>query len=178
LITIVARRYAKALVELAHEKKVVDQTRADLAAFAEAVEGNASLQKLFASPVFTPAAKKAVIGELAAKMGFQPTTTRFLSHLAEAGRVRNFRDVQQGFEELLAERQNRARARITTASALSPAEVADIKKRLEAMTGKQVEIDAKVDAAVIGGVRAQIGSVIYDGTIMNQLSKIREKLAK
>ena len=46
------------------------------------------------------------------------------------------------------------------------------------MTGKQVEIDAQVDAAVIGGVRAQIGSVVYDGTIKNQLGKIREKLAK
>jgi F-type H+-transporting ATPase subunit delta len=178
LITIVAKRYAKALVELAHEKKVVDQTRADLAAFAEAVEGHASLQRLLASPAFTPAAKKAVIGELADKMGFQPTTTRFLSHLAEAGRVRNFRDMQQGYEELLAEHQNRARAMVTTAAVLAPAELADIKKKLEAVTGKQVEIDAQVDPAVIGGARAQIGSVIYDGTIKNQLGKIREKLAK
>jgi F-type H+-transporting ATPase subunit delta len=178
LITIVAKRYAKALVELAHEKKVVDQTRTDLAAFAEAVEGHASLQKLLASPAFTPAAKKSVIGELAGKMGFQPSTTRFLSHLAEAGRVRQFRDVQQAFEELLAERQNRARARVTTAAALAPAELNDIKKKLETMTGKQVEIDAKVDPAVIGGVRAQIGSVIYDGTIKNQLGKIRERLSR
>jgi len=46
------------------------------------------------------------------------------------------------------------------------------------VTGKQVEIDAKVDPAVIGGARAQIGSVIYDGTIKNQLGKMREKLAK
>jgi F-type H+-transporting ATPase subunit delta len=86
--------------------------------------------------------------------------------------------VQQGFEELLAERQNRARAKLTTAAALAPAELAGIKKKLEAVTGKQVEIDAKVDSAIIGGARAQIGSVIYDGTIKNQLGKIREKLAK
>ena len=87
MITIVGKRYAKALVELSHEKNVVDKTRADLAAFAEVVDGQASLQKLFSSPAFTPAAKKAVIGELAAKLGLQPTTTRFLSHLAETGRI-------------------------------------------------------------------------------------------
>jgi len=178
LITVVAKRYAKALVELAHEKKVVDQTRTDLASFVEAVEGSALLQRLFASPAFTPAAKKAVIGDLAARMKLQPTTTRFLSHLAEAGRARSFRDVQQGFEELLAQRQNRARAQVTTAAALAPAELADIKKKLEALTGKQVEIEAKAEPAVIGGVRAQIGSVVYDGTIKNQLGKIREQLAK
>ena len=85
---------------------------------------------------------------------------------------------QQAFEELLADRQNRARARVTTAAPLAPAELGDIKKKLEAVTGKQVEIDAKVDPAVIGGARAQIGSVIYDGTIKNQLGKMREKLAK
>jgi len=178
LITIVAKRYAKALVELAYEKNVVDKTRADIASFAATVEEHAALQKLFSSPAFTPAAKKAVIVELAAKLGLQQTTARFLSHLAEAGRIRGFRDVQQAFEELLAERQNRARARVTTAAPLAAGELADIKKKLEAVTGKQVEIDAQVDAAVIGGVRAQIGSVVYDGTIKNQLGKIRERLAK
>lgn len=178
MITIVGKRYAKALVELAHEKNVVDKTRADLAAFAAMVDGQASLQKLFSSPAFTPVAKKAVIGELAAKLGLQQTTTRFLSHLAETGRIRNFSDVQQAFEELLADRQNRARARVTTAAPLAAGEIADIKKKLEAVTGKQVEIAAKVDPAVIGGARAQIGSVIYDGTIKNQLGKMREKLAK
>ena len=178
MITIVAKRYAKALVELAHDKNVVDKTRADIASFAATVEEHAALQKLFSSPAFTPAAKKAVIGELSAKLALQPTTTRFLSHLAETGRVRGFRDMQQAFEELLAERQNRARARVTTAAPLAPAELADIKKQLEAVTGKQVEIEALVDPAVIGGVRAQIGSVVYDGTIKNQLGKIREKLSK
>jgi len=177
LIIIVTRRYAKALVELAHEKNIVDKTRNDLAAFAAAVEGQGAVQKLFASPAFTPDAKKAVINDLAAKLGLQQTTARFLSHLAEAGRIRHLRDVQQGFEELLAERQNRARAGVTTAAALAPSELADIKKKLESMTGKQVEIDASVDPAVIGGVRAQIGSVVYDGTIKSQLGKVRERLA-
>jgi F-type H+-transporting ATPase subunit delta len=178
LITIVAKRYAKALVELSHEKNLVEKTRTDLTDFAAAVDGQELLQKLFSSPAFTPDAKKAVIGDLSAKLGLQQTTKRFIEHLAEAGRIRYFRDVQQAFEELLADRQNRARAHVTTATPLGSGESAEIKKKLEAITGKQVEIDAKVDPALIGGARAQIGSVIYDGTIKNQLGKMREKLAK
>ncbi len=178
MIKIIAKRYAKALVELAHEKNAVDKTKADLAAFAASVSEQAVLQKLFASPSFTPEAKKAVIGDLAATLGLQKTTTRFIEYLAETGRIRYVRDVQEAFEEILAERQNRANVRLTTATALGGGELEEIRKKLATITGKQVEVDARVDASLIGGARAQIGSMIYDGTIKNQLAKIREKLVK
>lgn len=178
MIRIVAKRYAKALVELSHEKNAVDKTKADLAAFTDAVDGNTTLQKLFASPAITPEAKKSVIGELAGKLGLLQTTTRFLSYLAEAGRLRHVREVRRAFDEILADRQNRAMARITTAAPLAESELAELRKKLEAVTGKQVEMDARVDAAIIGGARAQIGSVVYDGTIRNQLDKMREQLVK
>jgi F-type H+-transporting ATPase subunit delta len=178
LIKIIAKRYAKALVELAHEKNTVDKTKADLAAFAAAVSEQAVLQKLFASPAFTPEAKKAVIGELAGKLGLQKTTTRFIEYLAETGRIRYVRDVQEAFEEILAERQNRAQVKLVTATSLAGGELDEIKKKLAAITGKQVSIDAQVDGSLIGGARAQIGSMIYDGTIKNQLGKMRDRLAK
>jgi F-type H+-transporting ATPase subunit delta len=178
MIKIIAKRYAKALVELSHEKNLVDKTRDDLSVFAAAVDGQATLQRLFASPSVTPDAKKAVIAELSGRLGLQQTTKRFIEYLAETGRIRYVREVRQAFEELLAERQNRAIAQITTASPLGSAELAEVKQKLEAVTGKQVEVDAQVDAAVIGGARAQIGSVIFDGTIRNQLGKMRERLVK
>lgn len=178
MIKVIAKRYAKALVELSHEKNAVDRTKADLAAFASAVAGHETIQKLFASPATTPGAKKAVIGELAAKLGLQRTTTRFIEHLAETGRIRHLREVREAFEDILAERQNRAMARVTTAAPLGDGELTEIKKKLEAVTGKQVEIDAQIDPAVIGGARAQIGSMVYDGTIRNQLGKMRDRLVK
>jgi F-type H+-transporting ATPase subunit delta len=176
LIRIIAKRYAKALVQLAEEKKTVDNTRADLAAFVGAMNTLPALQKLFASPVFTPENKKSVIRELAGKLSMQAATQRFVEHLAETGRIRYVKDVYEAFQEILAERTNRAMARLTTAAALNPADLADIKKKLETLTGKQVDIDSKVDASLIGGAKAQIGSVIYDGTIKNQLNKMRMKL--
>ncbi len=176
MIRTVAKRYAKALVALAEEKKSVDKIKADLAAFAAAVDSLPALQKLFASPVFTPENKKTVIKELAGKLAMQQATQRFVEHLAETGRIRYVRDIVDAFQEILAERTNRAMARLTTAAALAPADLADIKKKLEALTGKQVDIDAKVDASLIGGAKAQIGSTIYDGTIKNQLGKMRNQL--
>jgi F-type H+-transporting ATPase subunit delta len=176
LIRIIAKRYAKALIQLAEEKKSVDQTRADLAAFVGAVDTLPALQRLFSSPVFTPEDKKAVIRELAGKLGMQATTQRFVEHLAETGRIRYVRDVHEAFLDILAERTNRAMARLTTAVSINNGDLTNIKKTLEAMTGKQVDIDSKIDVSLIGGAKAQIGSTIYDGTIKNQLDKMRMKL--
>jgi F-type H+-transporting ATPase subunit delta len=176
LIRIIAKRYAKALVQLAEEKKSVDQTRADLAAFVGAVDTLPAMQKLFASPVLPPDSKKAVIRELAGKLNLQQTTQRFLEHLAETGRIRYIKDLHEAFLDILAQRQNRATVRLTTAVPINNGDLSDIKKKLEILTGKQVDIDSRVDASLIGGARAQIGSTIYDGTIKNQLSKMRMKL--
>jgi F-type H+-transporting ATPase subunit delta len=108
MIRIIAKRYAKALVELSEEKKAVDKTKADLASFIAAVEAQPAMQKLFSSPVFTPENKKSVIKELAGKLGMQQTTQRFVEHLAETGRIRYVKDVHDAFLALLSERQNRA----------------------------------------------------------------------
>jgi len=177
MIRIIAKRYAKALVQLAEQNKSVDKVKADLTAFVSAVDSVSDMQRLFASPVFTPEQKKAVIKELATKLGMQPVTQRFMEHLAETNRIRYVREMFDAFQEILAERTNRAMAKLTTATALNPADLADIKKKLEALTNKQVDIETKVDSALIGGARAQIGSTIYDGTIKNQLDKMRSQLA-
>ena len=68
MIRTIAKRYAKALVELAEAKKTVDKTKADLTAFVGAVDSQPAIQKLFSSPVFTPENKIAVIKELSGKL--------------------------------------------------------------------------------------------------------------
>jgi len=176
MIQTIAKRYAKALVELAEEKTAVDKIKGDLASFVAAADAQPSLQMLFTNPVFTPENKKTVIKELAGKLKMQPTTQLFVEYLAEKGRIRYVKDVYEAFLEILAERQNRATVRLTTAVPINTNDLADIKNKLELLTGKQVDIDAQVDASLIGGARARIGSVVYDGTIKNQLTKMRMKL--
>ncbi len=176
MIRTIAKRYARALVELSEEKKIVDKTRSDFTAFVGAVDAVPAVQKLFASPIFTPENKKTVIKDLSARLNMQATSQRFVEHLAETGRIRYIKDVYEAFLDILAEKQNRALARVTTAVSLNNGDLGEIKKKLEVLTGKQVDVDSKVDSTLIGGALAQIGSVIYDGTIKNQLTKMRNKL--
>jgi F-type H+-transporting ATPase subunit delta len=176
VIRTVAKRYARALVELADSKNTIDKTKSDFSAFINAVDAVPAIQKLFSSPVFTPENKKAVIRDLSIKLNMQPLSQRFIEHLAETGRIRYVKDVHEAFLAILSEKQNRAAVRLTTATTISSADLADIKKKLETLTGKQVDVDAKLDSSLIGGAKAQIGSTIYDGSIKNQLSKMRTRL--
>lgn len=178
MIRIIAKRYAKALADLGEASKSVDAAKSALGAVADAVAASSDLQKLFSSPVFTPEQRKSVVQEIAARLGLSKDITRFLAHLAENGRIRFVREIREAFNDLLAERQNRAAVRIMTAAPLEAAELESLRKQLQSVTGKTVEIEAKVDASLIGGVRAQIGSVVYDGTIRNQLNKMRAQLVK
>lgn len=178
MIRVIAKRYAKALVELAEGQNLAENAKQDLVAFIQAMDGQPAVERLFRNPAITPEDKKAVIREIAQRLGLKPLTTRFMEFLAENNRVRYIRDVQQAYEDLLAERQNRVSVEVVSASPLNNGYVSDIKKRFEVVTGKNVDIKSLVDPALIGGVRARIGSVIYDGTIKNQLDKMRERMAK
>ncbi|HUK99669.1 MAG TPA: ATP synthase F1 subunit delta [Nitrospirota bacterium] len=176
MIRTIAKRYAKALMALAEEKKIIEKTKDDLTAFIGAIDMLPAMQKLFASPVFTPENKKLVIKELASRLKLQKTTERFLEYLADSGRIRYVKDVYEAFLAILAEHQNRATVQLSTAVSINDTDLANIKKKLELLTGKVVEIKVQVDETLIGGAKAQIGSVIYDGTIKNQVDKMRHRL--
>lgn len=176
MIRVVAKRYAKALVDLSEQKKITDKVRADFGAFAEAVKVQKDIQKLFINPAFTPENKKAVIRDLSSRLQLHPLVQHFIEYLVDVNRIRYVAEFHAVFTELLAERQNRAIAKLTTAAPIPDGTVDAIKQKLESLTKKQVEIDAEVDPSLIGGVRAQIGSVIYDGSIRNQLNKLKDHL--
>ena len=133
MIRIIAKRYAKALVQLAENNNTVDKTRADLAEFTSAVDALPALQKLFASPVFTPENKKAVIQELAARLGMQPTTQRFVEHLADTGRIRYVRDIDEAIWRRSRKNSRHSPAnRWTSTRRLMPPSSAEPRRRSEA----------------------------------------------
>jgi F-type H+-transporting ATPase subunit delta len=43
-------------------------------------------------------------------------------------------------------------------------------------TGRDVQIETRVDSALIGGAVARIGSTVYDGSVTTQLRKLKQSL--
>jgi F-type H+-transporting ATPase subunit delta len=67
---------------------------------------------------------------------------------------------------------------LTTATPLAPEKARAIEERLSAVTGKKVQLTARVDPDLIGGVVARIGSTVYDGSVKTQLAQLRHELSE
>ena len=96
--------------------------------------------------------------------------------LADRDRLILVPELAEVYHERLMEHQQVIRAEVTTAVPISTDRVAQFEKRIAAATGRRVTMTASVDPSLIGGAVARVGSIVYDGSIATQLSKMRERL--
>ena len=96
--------------------------------------------------------------------------------LAERGRLELLPALLEVYRERLLAHQNIVRASVTSAAPLSADTVNKLEHRLSEVTGKQVQLGAAVDPALIGGIVTRIGSTVYDGSVKTQLQKMKQQL--
>jgi F-type H+-transporting ATPase subunit delta len=96
--------------------------------------------------------------------------------LAERDRLVLLPDLITVYQERLEELQQIVRAEVTTAEPIAPERLSALQQRLAGATGRTVKVTTKVDPSIIGGVKAQIGGTVYDGSIASQLEAFRQKL--
>ena len=171
-----ASRYARALFDVtaADSRAGVDH---ELTAIAEAFAAQTDLQAVFANPSVAPAAKQGVVQAVIERLGLSTPVARLLTLLAERDRLGLLSDAAVVFHERLLEDQQVLQAEVTTAEPLSDTDSQALQARLSAATKKHVTITPRVDPAIIGGLVARIGGTVYDGSLVSQLARIRERLS-
>lgn len=173
-----AVRYARALFETTlAERRDVAAAYAELKQFAALVSGNASLARALTNPAIPVQRKRSVVDALLARAGtLQPAVAKLLQLLADRDRLAILDDVSRAYENRLMDHQKVVRAELVTALALSADRVQAITSGLKAATGRDVQLDARVDPAIVGGAVARIGSTVYDGSIARQLERLKDTL--
>ena len=174
-----ANRYAKALFDVAlQEKADLSKINQDLAAFSELLADNSEL-RLASQRVGVPdAARKALMAAIADKLGAADQVKKLVVLLAETRKLNLVPDLAEAFRERLLAHQNIVRADVTSAVALSPEKTTALAESLSKVTGKKVELQARVDPELLGGVVARIGSTVYDGSVKTQLQRLRQELVE
>ena len=170
------QRYAAALADVVIEQGKAEQVKNELASFAELLAGSADLQNFLASPSLPRLAKQAVIEQLVARLGAGRTLRNFLFVVVENRRAALLPQIRQAFEALLHARLGIAEAQVNTAAELTGSEKAELVRALERLTGKRIEPRYALDPALIGGAVVRIGSTIYDGSVREQLNRLRAQL--
>jgi F-type H+-transporting ATPase subunit delta len=175
-VSIVARRYAQAVLELGIEQGQLDAVVEQMSALAAAWEESAELRNAVENPLVAHAAKKAVAGALADRIGASPTIRHTVLLMVDRRRAKALPYMAQTLRELADARKGLLRAEVTTAAPLSEAYYGRLQTQLEAMTGKRVVVDRRTDPSLIAGVVTRIGDRILDGSLRTRLQSLRDAL--
>ncbi len=173
---IVARRYAKALLELGTAEGQLDKLVEEFATLAGTWEASAELRNAIENPLVSHAAKKAVMTDLAARVGAGQTARNTLLLLVDRRRAQALPYIASALRELADARKGLVRAEVTTAAPLADAYYGRLQVQLETMTGKKVVVDRRTDPAIIAGVVTRIGDRIFDGSLRTRLQTLRDAL--
>lgn len=174
---VVAQRYARALVDVALKAGQAEPVRNELAAFADIVAESAELRGVLANPAVAREKKQAILMKLATRTGASKTVRNFLMILVDNRRAQLLPRIREAYDEQLNLRMGVAEAEVTSARELNADEKTKLIAALGKMTGKRVQAQYKQDAALIGGTIVRMGSTIYNGSVRDQLQRMREKLA-
>jgi F-type H+-transporting ATPase subunit delta len=170
-------RHARALLDAADAAGHADAVAAELPAVAAAVTAPDAARVLL-NPVAPLPVKVAAAQAIGARAGLTPTTAKLLVILAEHDALGTLPALADAYRARLLVRRNIVPAEVTTAAPL-PTDGADaLARRLSDVTGRQVQLSAKVDPSIIGGVVARVGGTIYDGSITTQLARMRQALVE
>jgi len=175
----IARRYARALLEVAVESKTLEATTEQLTSFAQVLQKNEDLADILLNPAFTRPQRTAVVEALfRAAGGLTPAVGNLLRLLVDRGRLGYLPDIARVFLDMADQRAGVVRGKVTSAVPLPQESMQKLQQALEKLTQKKVQLQARVDPRVLGGVSAQVGSVVYDGTLRSQLDELKRTLSQ
>ena len=175
---VVANRYARALADVVAATGEYRRVLADLDDFRMVYRESAELREICETPAVQMAAKMKVLGAIVSRMGAAPVTLNFLRVLLANYRLPLLEEALTAFRKIAYNRLGIAEIRITSAADLAPAEVELLRTRFQELTRKRAELEFRVNRQLIGGIVAQIGSTVFDGSVRGQLQRIREQLAE
>jgi len=170
-----ARRYARALLDIGVAKGSFEELGKEMDDLAAAYSASRDLAEALTNPVFPMAKRRAVLESVLDKAHVSPVTKNFVLLLLERERMPYLPAIARELRVMVDERAGRVRATLTSARPLPAEHVAGVQAALEKSTGKKVVLEKKEDPALIGGVVAKVGDVVYDGTVRTQLELMRER---
>jgi F-type H+-transporting ATPase subunit delta len=172
-ISALAGRYTSALFDLAGEQRAYDAVAGDLVSLESMLADSPELRRVISSPILKRAHQEAAIAALASQAQFGPLVRNFLHLLARNRRLAALPEIIGGYKKRLADSRGEITARVTTAQALTDAQIADLAEKLKRSFGTKVALDIWIDPAIIGGLVVKVGSRLIDGSLRSKLQRLQ-----
>jgi len=174
IISGMAGRYANALFELALEEKAIDAVKSDLEKFDALLAANADLHRLVRSPVYGADEQLKALSAILDKVGIGGLAANFLRVITTNRRLFAVHGMIRGFRALVAKHRGEVSADVTVAEALNGKNLEALESALKSVTGgKDIDLDIKIDPAIIGGLIVKVGSRMVDSSLRTKLNAIK-----
>jgi F-type H+-transporting ATPase subunit delta len=170
--------YAEAMMSVAQSQNLLDKFNDNCNTVLQVLNDSADLQQFVESPIVKATDKKAVIQKVFGE-SVDPMMLNLIMVLVDRGRISFLSGVCQQYQVMLRKLRGDVLAEVTTAVALTEDQASSIKDRVKAMTGaNNVDIMAKIEPTIVGGVIIKVGSQIIDSSLRSQLRLIGMSLAR
>jgi F-type H+-transporting ATPase subunit delta len=176
-MSVAASRYAKALLDVLYPSRA-DSGLDQLKKFLSVLTTEQSARQVLENPTLSAQNRKELLGKIGDALALDTPIRNFLGLLIDRNRLGFLEEIAATYERLLDEKLGVVKARVTTAFELDPNQREQVSARLHALTGKIVRMETSVDPSLIGGLVAQVGSTIYDGSIRQQLQTFKNSLTQ
>jgi F-type H+-transporting ATPase subunit delta len=172
--TAAARRYAKAVFELAEQERQVDEWSRRLAAIRE-LFSDPEVEAVLTNPTIATEQRMALVSE--APHVLDPEATNLAKLLIESNRVRDSGAIEDEYQRLADDAAGRVRATVTTAVELIAKDRDRVEQELSKRLGKEIRMKLVVDPRILGGLKLQYGDRLVDASVSTRLQQLRRRLA-
>jgi F-type H+-transporting ATPase subunit delta len=173
---LVARRYAKALADLAVKDGNLAKYLGELEEISALVRTNPDVNRLAFYPLVAPARKAAAFDAILEQGKMSPTVRKFFQVVAGAARLNLVHEIAESYSALVDDLTGVVEARVQSSQPLTGAQTAALTASLTQRTGKAIRFRYQPDPAILGGVKVQVGSTVYDTSLQGQLRLLKAKL--
>lgn len=172
----VVQRYAQAIFELGLEGDELGLVAEQVGRMADAWSQSRELRLALEDPVLDEGRRRALLEEVAERLGVRGTALKALKVMAERRRLSTLPGVARELTRLSDEHQGVLRATVISAAALPESYYQALVGRLESTTRRKIALERQEDPALIGGVVLRIGDSIIDGSIRGRLNQMERRL--
>jgi len=172
----IARRYAKALFDLAVEEERFEEVGQELVEACRALDADPELRQALESAAVTRDEKLQIARMTATALGLSPVVDHTIRLLAERGRFASLPLVERHYRSLADEKSGRVRAKVVSAVPLRDEAARRLADGLSKVSSRNVVLERSIDPGLLGGVVAEVGGCVYDASLRTQLETLKKQL--
>lgn len=170
-------KYAEALADVAVETGLsLETVRTQLDGFLDLFSKNEELRSSLLVPAYPLSIKQGIVREISKKLKMEKIVLNFLLVILEKGRIEQIEEIVTAYQSVLDDKAGVVSVDVKSAYQLSSEEQRRLEEAMKKVTGKDVKLSYSVDEELIGGLRLQVGSKVYDGSILSSLEQLRSRM--